>query len=202
MTSGLVFWGWAQRRETFYGSRPPRLSEPPRHFGVEPAPGRAQFGLSPHFDDVAEPTEPPIRCAMGGQVDGKRINGTPSLAVSTLLALLLVGGFAALFAVAVHRSNELFVLNVTPGVEQPVTFVRGRVPPRLLQDLRDLLAASGARGKLRALVVRGAPTLEARGDFSIETLQRARNLLGLYPLAKLRAGVTPVGNAGASRQRP
>jgi Protein of unknown function (DUF3634) len=139
---------------------------------------------------------------MGGQGGGKRLNPYPALVVSTLFALLLVGGFAALFAVALHRSNELFVLNVTPGVEQPVTFVRGRVPPRLLQDLRDLLAESGARGRLRALVVRGAPTLEARGTFSSETLQRARNLLGLYPLAKLRTGVTPGGNTGPTRRRP
>jgi hypothetical protein len=122
--------------------------------------------------------------------------------VATLLALLLVGCFAALFAVAVHRANELFVLKVTPGDEQPVTFVRGRIPPRLLQDLRELLVASGAHGRVRALVVRGAATLEARGTFSPETLQRARNLVGLYPLAKLRSGVGPGANEGASRRTP
>ena len=122
--------------------------------------------------------------------------------MATLLALLLVGGFAALFAVAVHRANELFVLKVTRGDEQPVTFVRGRIPPRLLQDLRELLVASGAHGRVRALVVRGAATLEARGTFSPETLQRARNLVGLYPLAKLRSGVGPGATEGASRRSP
>lgn len=104
-------------------------------------------------------------------------------------AILVV--FGLLLTISIRRSTELFVLRVNPADVPPVKFVRGRIPGALLQDLRTILTAGGARGTLRVLVARGTAVVEARGSFSPDTMQRARNLVGLYPLPKLRNGLAP-----------
>lgn len=109
----------------------------------------------------------------------------------SLLGILLVALVVGLFSIALHRAPELFVLRVAPGAPEPVRFVRGRVPPQLLHDLREILEPSGSVGTLRVLTRRGAVVVEARGVFSAPVQQRVRNTVGLYPLAKLRNGVTP-----------
>ncbi len=108
-----------------------------------------------------------------------------------ILTVVLIVGFGLFLATSIRRSTELFVLRVNPDGVPPVKFVRGRIPGALLQDLRGILVASGARGTLRVLLERGAAVVDARGSFSPDTMQRVRNLVGLHPLAKLRNGLRP-----------
>lgn len=111
--------------------------------------------------------------------------------MAILLASLLVLGFGVLFYSSLRRASELFVLHVDPNAEPRVTFVRGRIPPALWNDLLTLLATANAKGRVRVVVSRDTAVVETRGAFSSETVQRVRNVVGLYPLAKLRNGVTP-----------
>lgn len=111
-----------------------------------------------------------------------------------LLGAALLGALGVLFYVSLRRALELFVLRVDTTTTQPVRLVRGRIPPQLLSDLRDVLTKADAQGTLRVRAVRGVAEVEARGRFSAATLQRVRNLVGLYSTAKLRSGVGPRQN--------
>lgn len=106
------------------------------------------------------------------------------LLLSVFMVLLGV-----LFSVSLRRAPELFVLRVRGDASVPVRFIRGRIPPQLLQDLREILTPSDARGTLRVLTQRGVVVVEARGAFSAAVQQRVRNTVGLYSLARLRNGV-------------
>lgn len=111
--------------------------------------------------------------------------------MASLLGFSILALAVLLFAVALHRASELFVLRVSPGAPKRVRFVRGRIPPALLSDLREILEPSDSRGTLRVVTRRGGVLVETRGNFSPSIQQRLRNTVGLYPLAKLRNGVAP-----------
>lgn len=108
-----------------------------------------------------------------------------------LLGAALLGVLGVLFYVSLRRALELFVLRVDATATERVRLVRGRIPPQLLGDLREVLGKSDARGTLRVRAVRGTAEIEPRGRFSPDTLQRVRNLVGLYSVAKLKSGVRP-----------
>lgn len=97
-----------------------------------------------------------------------------------LLLLLLLP-----LAVAVRRSTELFVLRASGGRTRPL---RGRLPARLLEELSDVIQRNGSSGELRVSFERGEPVAQMKGDFSSAARQQVRNVLGQYPLAKIRAG--------------
>jgi hypothetical protein len=101
------------------------------------------------------------------------------------LALLLV--LCAPVAIAVVRANQLFVLRVKAG---RLVFLRGRMPQSLFDQLNDLVKHA-PNGLLIAVRDNGRPRLVARGRFDAGLLQQIRNVIGLYPLAKLRAGGKP-----------
>lgn len=105
-----------------------------------------------------------------------------SLSVLALLGLL--------FALWLRRATELFALRVRGG---RVRFVRGRLPPSLLRDLRDVLVQAGVEGELRVVVERDVARVVAKGDFDPGTLQRVRNVVGNVPIARIRAGRKPSG---------
>jgi hypothetical protein len=103
--------------------------------------------------------------------------------------LFLFGGATALVVlllVATARANELFVLRVSRG---RVEVVRGGVPPRLLADLRDVLRRdAGADGVVRVTTDAGRARVDAKGKLAPELLQRLRNVVGTWDVAKIRAG--------------
>lgn len=105
----------------------------------------------------------------------------PWLVALTVLALLTWWlGFS------IYRSNELFRLELRAG---ELRLRRGRIPPSLLADFRDVLRRTTARrAQIRAVSADGMARLETRGKLSADELQRLRNLLGTHSLAKLRAG--------------
>lgn len=111
--------------------------------------------------------------------------------MAPLLGFTLLSAVVGLFVLALHRAPELFVLRVRRGDAVPVRFVRGRIPPQLLQDLRDILDVADCRGTVRVLTEGGAVVVRTRGEFQPSTEQRVRNAVGLYPLAKLRNGTRP-----------
>ena len=103
-----------------------------------------------------------------------------------LVALIVLVAALLPLALAIARSNELFCLELRDG---RLTLKRGRIPPRLLDDFRDVLTGSRARrAVIRAVTWDRLPRLEVRGELTEDELQRLRNVLGTYPLAKLRAG--------------
>lgn len=121
--------------------------------------------------------------------------------MSTLFSVALLILLLIPLGIVIRRSTELFVLRVGPPTKPDgrstasstsrTRFIRGRIPPSLLRDLREVLDASEAQGTLRVVIERGLPVLSVRGHFSDDTQQRVRNVVGLFPVAKLKAGVRP-----------
>lgn len=110
------------------------------------------------------------------------------------MRLLLAIGLLVLLCwplgVAILRSNQLFVLRVEAG---KVRFLRGRMPQGLLDDLADVVRGSSAQGTLICISEDQRPRLTARGEFDAGLLQQLRNVVGLYPIQRIRAGGKPRG---------
>lgn len=98
-----------------------------------------------------------------------------------LLLLLLV----VPLAVGLWRINELFVLRVRGGA---VRVQRGKLPPALLRDLRDVVRTAEFReGRIRAVVEGQRAQIRVSGaDVPRGLEQRLRNTISLWPLAKIR----------------
>jgi hypothetical protein len=96
--------------------------------------------------------------------------------------------FGLLFYLWLRGATQLFVLEVAQG---RVRFRRGRMPPSLLSELKDVLRGTRVEGTVAAVTDRGDVRVVARGDFDEGTLQQVRNVVGRYPLARIRAGSPP-----------
>jgi hypothetical protein len=105
--------------------------------------------------------------------------------VQVLITTLVLALFAVPLSIAIRRSTELFVLDVDAG---RTTLRRGRLPQALFRDIVEVFQSTQAQGRLRVIVEQQVPTLDMRGRADEYTLQRLRNLVGAYPLAKIRAG--------------
>jgi hypothetical protein len=97
-------------------------------------------------------------------------------------------GLAVLVAVVIlglMRINELFVLRKTAG---KLIVVRGRIPPRLLGDIDDVLRHAKVDGVvLRGVSEQGRLRLRAKGaELGAAVQQRLRNVAAQWPLAKVR----------------
>ena len=113
------------------------------------------------------------------------------MSAETLLVLGLLALVTVPLAVALARANELFVVEVTKGKPR---LTRGRIPRRLLRELRDIAekapVVDGAR--LRATVEDNRPMLRATaGVVSEPQLQRMRNVVGLWSKDQIRQGLRP-----------
>jgi hypothetical protein len=116
--------------------------------------------------------------------------------VSLLFGLGLLLLLAIPFGYALRRSNELFVARVRAG---KLEVVRGRLPQGLFDDLEDVFARTKADAALRVVVEDRRPHLKIKGADE-GTAQRARNVIGRFPLAEIRAG-RRVPNRAARRRR-
>lgn len=104
--------------------------------------------------------------------------------MSQLLPLVLLLLVAALIALGLARANELFYLRVEG---RHVRLLRGRLPQRLLDDIVDVLRAEPVgRGGVRVVVERRAARVHVEGDVSPEQAQRIKNVVSMYPVAKIR----------------
>jgi hypothetical protein len=84
---------------------------------------------------------------------------------------------------ALIRANEIACLKVRDG---RVRVARGSLPPRLVHDLSDILANPPAAARLRVVIEDKKPRVYAQGELSAQQQQRIKNVVGLWPLAKLR----------------
>lgn len=83
------------------------------------------------------------------------------------------------------RINELFYLRIRSG---KLRHVRGRIPPRLYDDIADVVKMTKVRNAdVRAVVEGGSPAIYVHGDKIPRAFrQRLRNTISLWPLAKIR----------------
>jgi Protein of unknown function (DUF3634) len=101
--------------------------------------------------------------------------------MSLFVLIVCVAAFAGLLLSA-FRSRELFVLAVDHGKTR---VLRGRAPHGLLEGLSDVFArAQVARARVRVLRDGERARISATG-LSPDVLQRARNVLGAFPVHKL-----------------
>jgi hypothetical protein len=108
--------------------------------------------------------------------------------LTTLVPIIVFLLVVIPIAIAIHRSTELFVLDVEHG---DVRFIRGRIPHALHRDICDILDKTRCTGRLRVTVERREAKISTRGDFDDGTLQRLRNVIGNTPLQRIRAGAKP-----------
>jgi hypothetical protein len=101
-----------------------------------------------------------------------------------LIVLAIVIGAVVLL---LERANELFVLKVR---ERRVEHRRGRIPNQLLEEIGHVVTRDPSEGTIRVVTRGGRAHLIARG-FSKDLTQQLRNVVGLYPIAKIRAGRKP-----------
>ena len=93
------------------------------------------------------------------------------------------------FALALRRATELFVVRVRNG---RATFVRGRIPQALLDDISDVVKDPPVRvARLYAVRRRGRAVLVTKGELASSQRQRLRNVIGQYPLQRIAAGGRP-----------
>jgi len=97
------------------------------------------------------------------------------LAVAAIVALLwMMRNATLLFSAEVERGR--------------IVTLRGRAPKGLVRDMTDVLRQRPVeKASLRVVVEGGAPALHATGDLNEGEQQRLRNVLGTWPLAKIRA---------------
>lgn len=103
--------------------------------------------------------------------------------VSFLVFAVVVVGFIAKALGELHLEG-LCTIYVRGGA---VVRVRGRIPPIALNDVRDALAGSNAKGSIVVLPAGTAyPRVSFRGRFPDHTAQRVRNVLGNVPATRFR----------------
>jgi hypothetical protein len=106
--------------------------------------------------------------------------------MTLLVSLAVLAVLAIPLAIAIARATELFVLDVHGG---SVRVARGRAPSHLLADIRDVVARPPVQAaRIRVVVEQGRPRVLATGDLTDAQQQQLRNVVGMWPLAKLRAG--------------
>jgi hypothetical protein len=103
-----------------------------------------------------------------------------SLLIPLVLLLLSIP-----LVLALVRANELFLVRVQGGKAR---LVRGRIPPKLLGDIDDVAAATGAsEAEVRAVVEDGKTAVYVHGrNIPRDMRQRLRNTISLWPVAKIR----------------
>jgi hypothetical protein len=103
--------------------------------------------------------------------------------MSLLIPILMLLGTIPL-VVALLRANELFYLRLRSG---RLTLVRGRIPQQLLNDLAEVLRdPEVAEGSLRGVVEDRRVRLYAEADLTDAQRQRLRNIVGGWPVARVR----------------
>jgi len=103
-----------------------------------------------------------------------------------LLLLVLALGPLALWALAwaARRANTLFVLEARSG---RIVRRTGRIPPRLLRDIADVMARPPvASARIVCMSEGGLARVHASGALSEDRIQVLRNLVGQWPLARLK----------------
>jgi hypothetical protein len=100
----------------------------------------------------------------------------PTIAVGLVIIVVLL---------LLRGAPELARLEVRDG---QANFVKGRLPPKLLEEFRDVLRRRApSRATIRIVLDGGVPRVIATG-VSEEQLQQLRNVAGAYSAAQFRNG--------------
>jgi hypothetical protein len=101
-----------------------------------------------------------------------------------LLAFVLPVLLFAWILFAVARSRVLFRLIVKRGA---IVSVKGRIPPAALGELSDVFRGTEAHGTLTGSIEQSRVRLDFSGRIRPEVMQRARNVVGTFSLARFTA---------------
>ena len=104
-------------------------------------------------------------------------------AISLLGVVLFVVGTL----LGARASRRLLVLHVKNGL---IYRAKGRAPAELLHDIEDITERAGAQGKIEILVENGSAAVRTSAGWDAGVVQRLRNAVGRFPIAKLRAAPT------------
>jgi hypothetical protein len=124
---------------------------------------------------------------------------SPIMGIIELFALIVVAALMGGVSLLAFRARTLFKLEFR---DRLLRHARGRIPPKLLHDFLDVLPREH-QGRLfmRCWAERDRARLVARGDITDDMAQQMRNLLGLWPLARLRAAPRIRISSGAAQAR-
>ena len=101
------------------------------------------------------------------------------------MALFVFALFLGAIALWARRARTLFEIEIRSGRLQRAY---GRMPQGLLNDFLAVLPRNHeSRLVIHCRVERDRARLTTRGPIADDSAQRLRNLLGLWPLARLRA---------------
>lgn len=100
----------------------------------------------------------------------------------TALALVVLTFVVVLFLA--RQTRVLLVIEVSAG---RILRLSGRAPAELCSDLEDVLSRSMATGKVVLFLEGGRATVRATGSMDEATKQRLRNVVGRFPVARLKS---------------
>lgn len=91
-------------------------------------------------------------------------------------------GFAWLLF-AVSRARHLFALRIRKG---KIVSVKGRIPPSVVGELDDVFKNTATDGTLTGSSETGRVRLDFSGKITDNVMQRARNVVGMFPLSRFQ----------------
>lgn len=104
--------------------------------------------------------------------------------MADLMALFAFALFLGAIVLWARRARTLFELEIRSG---QIERACGRIPQGLLNDFLAVLPRNHeTRLVIRCSIERDRACLNTRGPITDDAAQRLRNLLGLWPLARLR----------------
>ncbi len=84
------------------------------------------------------------------------------------------------------RASILFSVSIRDG---QVAKVRGNIPPRLMAEIRDIVArAHVTQGEIKAVSRSGEPKLLFEGEMDAGMAQQMRNVVGQFTVGQIRTG--------------
>ena len=85
---------------------------------------------------------------------------------------------------SLSRASRLFVLTIRDG---RIARSKGRIPPRLLSEIADIVDRAGVtRARILGVVRDGRPVLLFDGEMSPGTTQQMRNVVGQFTAGEIR----------------
>lgn len=103
-----------------------------------------------------------------------------------IVGMLFLAVLAVPLIVAIRHSTELFQIKVEKG---KTTLVRGRLPQRLYNDIKDIVHRPAvARAIIRCVAESGEPHVLEDDGLDDGRLQRLRNVVGRFQVSQIRTG--------------
>ncbi len=108
--------------------------------------------------------------------------GHPLSSLAIFVALVVLAILLAVLVVSAQRARLIFRIRRERGT----TTAEGRIPPRLLGDLREALEVAGG-GPVVVSCYRSGEGVELaiRGELHPDRQQILRNLVGMWPVVRL-----------------